>query len=105
MPTNKVVSIEEAISHVKSGMTLAIGGLLNQGVPLTLIRALKETDVTGLTICANDGGFGEEGTVELIKLGKVRRLVASHVGYTPAVVQAYLNQQLEVVWTPQGTLA
>ena len=42
--------------------------------------------------------------MELVQLGKVRRLVTSHVGYTPAVGQAAVDGNLEIIWTPQGTL-
>ena len=31
MPKNKVVSLEEAMSHIESGMTVAVGGFLSQG--------------------------------------------------------------------------
>ena len=50
MPKNKVVGLQEAISHIESGMTVAIGGFLSQGDPLTLIHGLLETDVDDLTI-------------------------------------------------------
>ena len=102
---SKVIPVEQAISHIESGMSLALGGFLNQGVPLTLIRALKSSDATDLTIYANDGGYGDAGIVELVKLGKVRKLVASYIGFTPAVGEAVKAGNVEIVWTPQGTLA
>jgi acetate CoA/acetoacetate CoA-transferase alpha subunit len=105
MPKNKVVGVEEAISRVESRMSLAVGGFLSQGDPLTLLRALKDTRVKDLTIVSICGGFKDRGIVELVKLGKVRKLIASHIGTTPDVVHAFLAGDLEVVLTPQGTLA
>jgi acetate CoA/acetoacetate CoA-transferase alpha subunit len=105
MPKNKVVSLEEALSHVQSGMTVAVGGFLAQGDPLTLIHGLKDTEVKDLTIVSCTGGFRDRGVVELVKLGKVRKLIASHIGTTPDVVKAYHAGELEVELVPQGTLA
>lgn len=105
MPRNKVVPIEEAMSHIKSGMSIAIGGFIGQGDPLTLIDYLKTMDVGDLTIYENDAGFRERGTVELVRLGKVRKIVASHVGTTPYIGQAMNEGKVEVEVVPQGTLA
>jgi acetate CoA/acetoacetate CoA-transferase alpha subunit len=105
VPKNKVISVEEAIFHIKSGMSIAVGGFIGQGDPLTLIDALKGLDVRDLTVYENDGGYRERGTVELIKQGKVKKIVASHVGTTPEVGRAMNAGELEVEPTPQGTLA
>lgn len=105
MPKNKVVPIEETMSHVKSGMSIAMGGFIGQGDPLTLLDHLKTADVGDLTIYANDAGFRERGIVELVKLGKVRKVVASHVGTTPEIGKAMNEGRLEVELAPQGTLA
>ncbi len=104
MLKNKVVTVEEAISHIASGMTVAVGGFVNQGVPLTLIRALRETGVDNLTVYANDSGFDEDGLCELILCGKVRRFVCSYIGFTPLVNKAIRAGEVELVLTPQGTL-
>jgi len=105
VPRNKVVDVAEAMAHVESGMSIAIGGFIGQGDPLTLIDFLKTMDVEGLTIYANDAGFRDRGTVELVNQGKVKRIVASHVGTTPDIGRAMNEGRLEVVPTPQGTLA
>jgi acetate CoA/acetoacetate CoA-transferase alpha subunit len=105
VPKNKVVPIEEAMSHVRSGMSIAIGGFIGQGDPLTLIDHLKTMDVGDLTVYENDAGFRYRGTVELVNQGKVKKIVASHVGTTPDIAKAMNEGQLEVEATPQGTLA
>jgi len=105
VPKNKVVPIEEAMSHIRSGMSIAVGGFIGQGDPLTLIDYLKTMDVEDLTIYENDAGYRERGTVELVQQGKVNKVVASHVGTTPAIGKAMNEGRLEVEATPQGTLA
>ena len=105
MPKNKVVPIEEAMSHVRSGMSIAIGGFIGQGDPLTIIDHLKTMDVGDLTIYENDAGYRDRGTVELVKQGKVKKIVASHIGTTPEIGKAMNEGRLMVEATPQGTLA
>ncbi|MCX6364615.1 MAG: CoA transferase subunit A [Actinobacteria bacterium] len=105
MPKNKVVPIEEAMSRIKSGMSIAVGGFIGQGDPLTLIDHLKTMDVKDLTIYENDAGYRERGVVELVRLGKIKKVVASHVGTTPYIGKAMNEGTLEVEVVPQGTLA
>jgi acetate CoA/acetoacetate CoA-transferase alpha subunit len=93
------------MSHIKSGMSIAIGGFIGQGDPLTLIDYLKTMDVSDLTIYENDAGFGQRGTVELVNQGKIKKIVASHVGTTPDIAKAMNEGRLVVEATPQGTLA
>ena len=105
MPKNKVVSVEEAISRIESGMHIAVGGFLSQGDPLTLLRALKKSSVRDLTLYNVCAGVGDRGIVELVMAGKVRKLVVSHIGTTPDVVRAFHDGAIEVELVPQGTLA
>jgi acetate CoA/acetoacetate CoA-transferase alpha subunit len=105
MPKNKVMGLMEAISHVKSGMTVAIGGFLDQGDPLTLIHGLQDSGVKDLTIISCTAGFKDRGIVELVNAGQVRKIVASHIGTTPDVVKAFHTGDIEVELVPQGTLA
>jgi len=105
VPKNKVVPIEEAMSHVESGMSIAVGGFIGQGDPLTLIDYLKTMDVKDLTIYENDGGYRDRGTVELALQGKIKKIVASHVGTTPDYARLMHEGKIEVEATPQGTLA
>jgi acetate CoA/acetoacetate CoA-transferase alpha subunit len=105
MPKNKVMGLKEAISHVESGMTVAVGGFLDQGDPLTLIHGLQDSGVKDLTIISCTAGFRDRGIVELVKAGQVRKIIASHIGTTPDVVKAFHAGDLEVELIPQGTLA
>ena len=105
MPKNKVAPLAEAMSHIESGMSIAVGGFIGQGDPLTLLDQLKRMDVGDLTIYANDAGFRERGIVELARQGKIKKIVASHVGTTPEIGKAMHDGRLLVEPTPQGTLA
>jgi acetate CoA/acetoacetate CoA-transferase alpha subunit len=105
MPKNKVVSLQDAISRLESGMTIAVGGFLSQGDPLTLIHGVLESDLKDLTIISCTAGFRDRGIVELVKAGKVRKIIASHIGTTPDVVKAFHAGQIEVELVPQGSLA
>ena len=105
MPKNKVVPIEEAMAHITSGMSVAVGGFIGQGDPLTLIDYMKTMDVSDLVIYENDGGFRQRGTVELALQGKIRKIVSSHVGTTPDYARLMNEGKVEVEATPQGTLA
>jgi len=104
MTLDKVIPIDEAVARVESGMTLALGGFLGQGQPLTLIRALKERGARDLVVYSNDGGFGTDGVVELVLAGMVRSLHCCHIGYTPELGRAVEAGQVELDWVPQGNL-
>jgi len=105
VPRNKVIPIAEAMAHIRSGMSIAVGGFIGQGDPLTLIDHLKTMDVRNLTVYENDAGYRERGVVELVRQSKIRKIVASHVGTTPEIGRAMNEGRLEVEPTPQGTLA
>jgi acetate CoA/acetoacetate CoA-transferase alpha subunit len=105
MPKNKVVGLHEAISHIESGMTIAVGGFLDQGDPLTLIHGLRDSGVKDLTMVSCCSGFRDRGIVELVRTGQVRKIVCSHIGTTPDVVNAFRAGEIEVELVPQGTLA
>ncbi len=105
MLRNKVVSLKEAVSHVESGMTIAVGGFLALGDPLTLLHGLQDSGVKDLTIISSTAGYGDRGIVELVKAGQVRKIVTTHIGTTPDVVKAYHAGEIELRLVPQGTLA
>ena len=62
----KLVSMEEAISHIKDGMTIHVGGFLACGTPESIVTALIEKGVKDLTIVCNDTAFVDRGIGRLI---------------------------------------
>lgn len=104
MRENKVIPLDQALARIESGMTIAVGGFIGQGDPLTLIDGLKRmTHITDLVLVANDAGFGERGLVELVRRGMVRKMITSHVGTTPYIGEAVNAGDLEIELMPQGT--
>jgi acetate CoA/acetoacetate CoA-transferase alpha subunit len=102
---NKIITIEEAVSHIKDGMTVMIGGFLAVGAPDKLIDALIEKGVKDLTVIANDTGFVDKGIGKLIVNKRVKRTIASHIGTNPETGRQMNEKEMEVELVPQGTLA
>ncbi|AVQ16611.1 MULTISPECIES: CoA transferase subunit A [Fusobacterium] len=101
----KIVSMEEAISHIKDGMTVHIGGFLAVGTPENIITALIEKGVKDLTIVANDTGYPDRGIGRLVLNNQVKKVIASHIGTNPETGRRMQSGEMEVELVPQGTLA
>ncbi|SHE80542.1 butyryl-CoA:acetoacetate CoA-transferase alpha subunit [Tissierella praeacuta DSM 18095] len=102
---NKIVSIDEAVDHIKDGMTIMIGGFLGCGSPHRLIDALVKKGVKDLTLICNDSGFPEIGSGKLVVNKQIKKLIASHVGTNKETGNQMNSGEMEVVLVPQGTLA
>jgi len=104
---NKVVgSAAEAIEGMKSDSTLLCGGFGLCGVPDTLINQVKNTSsITGLTAVSNNAGVVGSGLGLLLASKQVKKMVASYVGENKVFEKMYLNGEIELELTPQGTLA
>ena len=116
---NKFITAKEAAAMVKSGDFVMVGGFLGHGTPDSIINELAETDVKDLTLAANDTGFpaadpengvkgekhGFRGVSELIARHKVKTLHVSHIGTNPETDRQMSAGEMEVILTPQGTLA
>lgn len=102
---NKIVSIDEAIDHIKDGMTIMVGGFLGCGSPHRLMDALEKKGVKDLTLICNDSGFPEIGAGKLVVNKQIKKLIASHVGTNRETGNQMNSGEMEVVLVPQGTLA
>ena len=102
---NKIVSMEEALSHVKDGMTIFIGGFLAVGTPEKIIDGLIAKNVKNLTIIGNDTGFPDKGIGRLIVNNQVKKVIVSHIGTNPETGRRMNSHEMEVELVPQGTLA
>lgn len=103
---DKVTTAQQAVSRIKSGDTLLVGGFLASGSPETLIGALlKECKASELTVVSNDTGTTDTGMIEVMKQGRVKRVLASYIGANPMTGQMLLNDPCSVTLFPQGTLA
>ncbi|GAA1017637.1 succinyl-CoA--3-ketoacid-CoA transferase [Acrocarpospora pleiomorpha] len=91
--------------HLFDGMTIAVGGFGLCGNPFDLIEAVRDSGVKDLTIVSNNMGVDGKGLGVLLEGRQVRKVVASYVGENRLFAQQYLDGDLEVEFTPQGTLA
>ncbi len=94
-----------AVSQIPAGATLAVGGFGLCGIPSVLIQALLEAGTDDLEVVSNNAGVDDWGLGVLLSAGRLRRVVASYVGENREFARQYLNGELEVELTPQGTLA
>lgn len=101
----KLISKTEFAQKIQSGSSIMVGGFMNIGTPTRLIDALLETDVKDLTIICNDAGLPGVGVGKLIEAGKVKTLIASHIGLNPIAGEKMTKGEMEVILIPQGTLA
>lgn len=90
---------------VKDDITIAVGGFGICGIPETLIRALRDSGVTGLTCISNNAGMNDYGLGMLLQTRQIKKMIASYVGDNQEFERQLLNGELEVELTPQGTLA
>lgn len=97
--------VENALSEIKSGMTIMVGGFGLVGAPLTLIEGLTRKDVDGLTIISNNLGEAGEGLGVLLRQRKIRKAVGSYFTSNREVGEAYQRGEIDLQLLPQGTLA
>src|SRR5690625_5084956 len=101
----KEVGINNAISNIKSGDTLMVGGFGLIGSPLTLIDALINHSASDLTIISNNVGEAGEGLGLLLRQGKIKKAVGSYFTSNREAVQYYNEGKLEIDLIPQGTFS
>lgn len=101
----KLITIEEAVKKVKSGMTIMFGGFLTAGSANKILEALAETDVKDLTIIGNDSAYAGKGIGCLISKKKVKKAIISYNGANTDAVEQFNNKEMEIEFSPQGTLA
>ena len=90
---------------VKDGQTIAVGGFGLCGIPEALIAALRDSGVRNLTCISNNAGVDGFGLGLLLATRQVRKMIASYVGENKEFERQYLAGELELEFTPQGTLA
>ncbi|MGK5023543.1 CoA transferase subunit A [Janthinobacterium sp. RB2R34] len=90
---------------VQDGQTIAVGGFGLCGIPEALIGALRDSGVTNLTAISNNAGVDGFGLGQLLTTRQIRKMIASYVGENKEFARQYLAGELELEFTPQGTLA
>lgn len=99
-------SADEALSGLLfDGMTLAVGGFGLCGIPEALIAALRDSGVKNLTVISNNAGVDGFGLGLLLETRQIKKMVSSYVGENKEFERQFLSKELELEFTPQGTLA
>jgi 3-oxoacid CoA-transferase subunit A len=90
---------------LRDGMTIMAGGFGLCGIPETLIGAIKDSGVHGLTVISNNAGIDGVGLGLLLESRQIRKMISSYVGENKLFADLYLKGELELEFNPQGTLA
>jgi 3-oxoacid CoA-transferase subunit A len=104
---NKVYpSAAEALAGiVHDGQLLAVGGFGLCGIPEALIDALQASGVKDLTVISNNAGVDGFGLGKLLTTRQIKKMISSYVGENKEFERQYLSGELQLDFTPQGTLA
>jgi 3-oxoacid CoA-transferase subunit A len=99
-------SAAEALKGVVSdGQLMAVGGFGLCGIPEALIDALRDSKVKNLTVISNNAGVDGFGLGKLLNTRQIKKMISSYVGENKEFERMYLAGELELEFTPQGTLA
>jgi len=90
---------------VQDGQMIAVGGFGLCGIPEALIAALRDSNVQNLTAISNNAGTDGFGLGQLLTTRQIKKMIASYVGENKEFERQYLAGELELEFTPQGTLA
>nr|WP_231402506.1 CoA transferase subunit A [Caenimonas aquaedulcis] len=90
---------------VRDGQLMAVGGFGLCGIPEALIEALKASGTKNLTVISNNAGVDGFGLGKLLETRQIRKMISSYVGENKEFERQYLANELELEFTPQGTLA
>jgi 3-oxoacid CoA-transferase subunit A len=90
---------------VKDGQTIAVGGFGLCGIPEALIAALRDSGVKNLTCVSNNAGVDGFGLGLLLATRQISKMISSYVGENKEFERQFLSGELELEFTPQGTLA
>jgi 3-oxoacid CoA-transferase subunit A len=103
---NKVVnSYEEALEGLSNNMLLMVGGFGLCGIPEGLIQKVADSGVSGLTCISNNAGVDGFGLGKLLEKRQIKTMIGSYVGENKLFEELFLSGEMEVILTPQGTLA
>ncbi len=90
---------------VQDGQLMAVGGFGLCGIPEALIDALRDSGVKNLTVVSNNAGVDDFGLGKLLRTRQIKKMISSYVGENKEFERQYLAGELELEFTPQGTLA
>ncbi|MGH1361793.1 MAG: CoA transferase subunit A [Burkholderiaceae bacterium] len=90
---------------INDGQMIAVGGFGLCGIPEALIEALRDTGKKNFTCVSNNAGVDGFGLGLLLETRQISKMIASYVGENKEFERQYLAKELDLEFTPQGTLA
>jgi 3-oxoacid CoA-transferase subunit A len=90
---------------VRDGQLMAVGGFGLCGIPEALIDALRDSGTKDLTVISNNAGVDDFGLGKLLQTRQIKKMISSYVGENKEFERQYLAGELQLEFTPQGTLA
>lgn len=96
---------DAAVADIHDGASIAVGGFGLVGIPARLIDSLRAQGAGDLTIISNNCGTDGFGLGLLLEDGRISRTIGSYIGSNKEYARRYLEGELTVEFTPQGTLA
>lgn len=90
---------------IQDSQTIAVGGFGLCGIPEALITALRDTGAKNLTVISNNAGVDDFGLGLLLRTRQIRKMISSYVGENKEFERQFLSGELQLEFTPQGTLA
>lgn len=100
----KITSAKEAISLIKNGASVMIGGFISCGTPDKLIDELVNQKTCDLTVISNDTSIPDTDKGKLIKNKQIKKMICSHIGTNPETGRQMHDGELDVELVPMGTL-
>jgi 3-oxoadipate CoA-transferase alpha subunit len=105
---NKIVqTMAEAMTGIRDGSIVLLGGFGSVGLPCALVDGLIEQGAKDLTVVANNAGVGRVGLAKLLDAGRIRKIICSYTRTSDPVafLDAYRAGRVELEVMPQGTMA
>ncbi len=100
----KIITPKEAISMIKDGSSIMVGGFISCGAPDILVDELVNQNVKELTLICNDTSVPGKDKGKLIENKQVKKLIASHIGLNPESGKQMQSGELDVELIPMGSL-
>jgi acetate CoA/acetoacetate CoA-transferase alpha subunit len=100
----KISTYEQIKGLFKDGQSILFGGFGGVGTPPGLVNAILETNIQDLVLIGNDAGFPNIGIGKIVTARRVRQMIVSHIGSNPNAGTMMHEGELEIEFSPQGTL-
>lgn len=104
MAKSKVVTVEEAMKHCYSGMTVMLPGFVNCGVPQTLIEGMLKAGITDLNVISNNTSVKGKGIGKLVHEDRIKHITCSHIGNNEETCAKVVAGEINITFVPQGSL-